>query len=66
MLLCKGFAQGDKNTSKWASHAVFTLSYGVHIFPSGATVPVEMTAGLLKFCLVGMLTATSLASEWLL
>lgn len=37
-----------------------SLSYTLHILPSGAAVPVETTPGLVKFCWVGRLTTTSL------
>lgn len=60
--LCKGFAQGDQNTSKRVSFSCRdSFSYAVHILPSGAAVPVESTSGLVKFFWVGRLTATSLA-----
>lgn len=60
--LCKGFAQGDQNTSKWVSFPCCnSFSYAIHILPSGAAVPVESTSGLVKFFWVGRLTATSLA-----
>jgi len=51
MLLCvKDLPQGTRaQASEWASHTVFSLSYAVHILPSGAAVPVEMTSGLAKF-----------------
>lgn len=55
--LCEGFAQGDQNTSRRCHNS---FSYAVHILPSGAAVPVETTLGLVKFCWVGRLTATSL------